>query len=97
MERLKQEIDKLSEVVDERIAVFSWRESIRPKNWKLIFRSKVRVYLNRRYGLGRMAEQVDEMTLIKWIKPSNWAWLIPTKIYSLASGRTQRSRIVKKG
>lgn len=96
MEKLKTEIDKLSEVVDERIATFTWRESIRPKKWRLILRSKVRVYLNRRYGLGRMVEQVNIIRPIKWFNPLNWGWLIPTKVYSMASGRTQRSRIQDK-
>ena len=93
MKKLKAEIDKLSEAVDERIAAFTWRESIRPTKWKLILRSKVRVYLNRRYGLGRMVEQVNIMRPIKWFNPLNWRWLIPTKVYAMASGRTQRSRI----
>ena len=36
MKELRKAINELSEVVDERIAVFTWRELVKPRNWHML-------------------------------------------------------------
>ena len=87
MFRLRKAVNELSEEVDERIAKFTWREAIRPDNWKLMLSLKVQVFLSRRYGLDRMVEQANRVRWFQWLNPFNWGWLLPTSAYLLATRR----------
>jgi len=92
MDRLRKVINELSEEVDERIAEFTWREALRPRNWRLVISLKLQVFLNRRYGLDRMVEQANRARWFHWFNPFTWSWLLPTSLYLLATRHDTSSR-----
>lgn len=91
MEKLIKELNFLSEVVDEKIAKFSFREIIRPRLWRLILSLKVRAWLNRKYGMGVMLEQKNRSRWFHWLDLRNWKWLLPTAVYRLGALKKTKS------